>query len=126
MSNTNVTFPHAMPEFIILSETIRAAQKTDRGVALLRDGTIPAAGAYAAGIAILDVEAGELASLATQGIVVAKVTPAATITVDAQLCIGTDGTVTPVTAAEIPIGRSLDSSSGSTAACPHYVRVKLN
>jgi len=115
-----------MPEFITLSETIRVAQKTDRGIALRRNGTIPGVGTYAAGIALLDVENDELVAIATSGIVVARVTAAATITPDMLLCVGAGGTVTPVTAAETPIGRSLDSSTGSTSDSPHYVRVKVN
>lgn len=126
MKNINVPIFSAVQSFPLIRETIRAgASALAGGVAVMRNGSVAAAGTKAAGITLYDVDAGELVAIGLNGIVCMKVTAAATIDADDPITVGVGGTAAKAAGTDAIIGRSLDLASGASVSSPRFIRVSL-
>lgn len=128
LSQANVRSPLSLTNYIMLSEPVRLDATAKQSFTFVnRSGAYPTSGGYVAGVISTDTAATEVAPVATVGIEVVRVAIGETIAVDGPVAsnaageaIALPGTGTPYTA-----GRALDSSTGSQAGAPHYIRVKM-
>jgi hypothetical protein len=122
---SNITDPLLLTNRVGAAEAVILAADTLPYICITGLGALPASGGYVIGVNALERSLGEVTTVTTEGIEIVRVATGAVIDVDTPLACTVLGTVRPATGSEFVVGYSRDTSTGSTALVPHYIRVAI-